>query len=108
MKTPNRPANASNLWANQPTRRLSNWAGLVAVEIDRRRKASGIRFESQSGRVRGVRVRRVRVRRGAAALDYVLVMGVILPLAAFLFWACPIIMNLVYEMTCVLISWPFQ
>ncbi len=46
-------------------------------------------------------------RRGAATLDYVLTMAVIFPLAVFLFWAAPKIMNLVYEMTCVLISWPF-
>ena len=33
---------------------------------------------------------------------------VVLPLAAFLFWAAPRMMNLVYEMSCVLISWPFM
>lgn len=49
-----------------------------------------------------------RRRRGAAALDYVLVLGVILPLAAFMLWAAPHIMNLVYEMTSVLVSWPFM
>ncbi len=48
------------------------------------------------------------LRRGAAALDYVLVMGVVLPLAALLFLVAPRMMNLVYEMTCVLISWPFM
>ena len=47
-------------------------------------------------------------RSGAATLDYVLTMGVVLPLAAFVFWAAPRIMNLVYEMTCVVITWPFQ
>ena len=47
-------------------------------------------------------------RTGAAALDYVLVLGVIMPLAAFLFWAGPLIMNLAYEMVCVLVSWPFM
>lgn len=47
-------------------------------------------------------------RQGAATLDYVLTMGVIFPLAVFLFWAGPRIMNLVYEMTCVLVSWPFM
>ena len=46
-------------------------------------------------------------RRGAATLDYVLVMGIILPLATFLFWACPRIMAFVYNMTCVQWSWPF-
>ena len=52
---------------------------------------------------------RLAVRRsGAATLDYVLTMGVVLPLVAFVFWAAPRIMNLVYEMTCVVITWPFQ
>ena len=49
----------------------------------------------------------MRVRRGVATLDYVLVMAVVLPLAAFLMWSGPRMMNLVYEMTAVLISWPF-
>ena len=48
-----------------------------------------------------------RRRRGAATLDYVLVLAVILPLVGFLYWAAPRIMNLVYEMTTVLVSWPF-
>jgi len=48
------------------------------------------------------------VRRGAASLDYVLVMGVVLPLVAIVYWAGPRMMNLVYEMTSVLMGWPFQ
>jgi hypothetical protein len=43
-----------------------------------------------------------------ATLDYILTLGVVLPLAAFMFWAAPRIMNLVYEMQCVLVSWPFM
>lgn len=46
-------------------------------------------------------------RRGSATLDYVLVMGVTLPLAAFVIRVAPKMMNLVYEMTCVLVGWPF-
>ena len=46
-------------------------------------------------------------RKGVATLDYVLLICVVLPLAGFVMWAGPRIMNLVYEMTCVLISWPF-
>jgi len=46
-------------------------------------------------------------RKGVATLDYILLICVILPLAGFVMWAGPRIMNLVYEMTCVLISWPF-
>lgn len=51
--------------------------------------------------------KRPRRRRGASSLDYVLTLGVILPLAAFILRVAPRIMNLVYEMTTVLVSWPF-
>ena len=46
--------------------------------------------------------------RGLATLDYVLVLGVILPLAAFLFRVGPMIIRLAYEMVCALVSWPFM
>ncbi len=45
---------------------------------------------------------------GAATVDYVLVLGVILPLAAFILWVGPRIIGLAYEMICVLVSWPFM
>lgn len=52
---------------------------------------------------------RAEDRRGAAAtLDYVLVMGVILPAAAFSIWAGPRIIRLAYEMVYVLVVWPFM
>ena len=44
----------------------------------------------------------MRRRRGLATLDYVLVLGVILPLAAFLFRVGPKIIRLAYEMVCVI------
>ena len=47
-------------------------------------------------------------RRGVASLDYILVLGIVLPLTTFLMWAGPRMMRLVYEMYCVLISWPFM
>ena len=47
-------------------------------------------------------------RRGVATLDYVLLICIVLPMAAMVLWAGPRIMNLVYEMTCVLVSWPFM
>jgi hypothetical protein len=47
-------------------------------------------------------------RRGVAALDYALVLGVVLPMLAFTIYAAPKIMNLVYEMDSVLVSWPFM
>jgi hypothetical protein len=46
-------------------------------------------------------------RRGVASLDYVLVLGVMLPLTVFIMWAGPRMMRLAYEMLCVLVSWPF-
>ncbi|MEE2707190.1 MAG: hypothetical protein VX988_09075 [Planctomycetota bacterium] len=49
-----------------------------------------------------------KLRRSAAAtLDYVLVLCVVFPLAAFLLYAGPRIIMLVYEMMAVMISWPF-
>lgn len=52
---------------------------------------------------------RRRFRRGAAAtLDYILLMGVTLPAAAFTMWAGPRIIRLAYEMVYVLVVWPFM
>jgi hypothetical protein len=48
-----------------------------------------------------------RDRRGVASLDYMLVIAVVLPIAGFIMWRGSRMMNLVYEMTAVLISWPF-
>ncbi len=45
---------------------------------------------------------------GVASLDYVLVLGVIFPLAVFIMWIGPRIIRLAYEMVCVLVSWPFM
>jgi len=49
-----------------------------------------------------------RWRAAAATVDYVLVLGVVFPLAAFILWAGPRIIRLAYEMVCVLVSWPFM
>jgi len=46
-------------------------------------------------------------RRGAASLDYILVVGVILPLALIVIPVGRRIIQLVYEMICVMIAWPF-
>ena len=48
------------------------------------------------------------LRAGVAALDYVLVLGVVLPMVAFIMWIGPRIILLAYEMVCVLVSWPFM
>lgn len=48
------------------------------------------------------------LRRGAVgSLDYVLVLGVIVPLVAIVMPLGRRILRLVYEMTLVLVSWPF-
>lgn len=47
-------------------------------------------------------------RRGAATLDYVLVLGIILPLAAIVLPTGKRIIQLVYEMICVWLAWPFM
>ena len=47
-------------------------------------------------------------RAGLASLDYVLILGVVLPMVTFIMWIGPRIMRLAYEMVCVLISWPFM
>ncbi|MGA2034760.1 MAG: hypothetical protein ABSG68_21130 [Thermoguttaceae bacterium] len=56
------------------------------------------------GRVR----RKASARTGAASLDYVLVLGIVLPMAAFILRIGPRIMRAVYEMVCLLITWPFM
>lgn len=47
-------------------------------------------------------------RRGAASLDYVLVLGVILPLVLFLFTVVPRMIQLVYEMAIVIVGSPLM
>lgn len=49
----------------------------------------------------------MKKRRGVSTLDYVLVLGVILPMAAFLLRVGPQIINAAYEMVSVLVAWPF-
>jgi len=50
---------------------------------------------------------RRKTRRGVASLDYVLVGGVVLPMAAFVLWIGPRIIQQVYDMLAVQIGWPF-
>lgn len=51
---------------------------------------------------------RSRRRIGAASLDYVLVLCIVVPMAIFVMGAAPRIMRLAYEVVCVLVSWPFM
>jgi hypothetical protein len=57
-----------------------------------------------------LRLRRSKPRRraGASSLDYVLVLSVTVPLVAILMKMGTRIIQLAYEMVCVLISWPFM
>ena len=41
-------------------------------------------------------------------MDYVLILGVVLPMVVFIMRVGPRIMRLAYEMVCVLVSWPFM
>lgn len=52
--------------------------------------------------------RRGRDRRGVATLDYILVLCIILPLAAFVIPTGRRMIALVFEMIAVLVSWPFM
>ena len=47
-------------------------------------------------------------RRGAATLDYVLVMGAVLPIVALSYYYSTKIIQAVYRMTCALVCWPFM
>jgi hypothetical protein len=47
-------------------------------------------------------------RPGAAALDYVLVMGAVLPMLAMSFYYSSRIIRAVYQLTCALVLWPFM
>ncbi len=52
--------------------------------------------------------RKTTSRSGVASLDYVLILGVVLPMVAFILWIGPRIMGLAYEMVCALVAWPFM
>ena len=47
-------------------------------------------------------------RRGTAMLDYVLVLGAVLPMLAMSYYYSMRIIRAVYEMTCTLVCWPFM
>jgi len=61
------------------------------------------------GAVRRQRPDARRVRRlGAAALDYVLLLGAVLPMVAMSYYYSAKIIKAVYQMTCALVLWPFM
>ena len=51
--------------------------------------------------------RKAKRRTGAASLEYVLVLGAMLPMIAATMWMARQVMNLAYEWIYVLVSWPF-
>lgn len=65
------------------------------------------RGERLTARFSGAYGERRRSRSGASTLDYVLLLAIIMPLLAFLLGIAPKLMSVVYEMTSVLVSWPF-
>ncbi len=68
-----------------------------------------MKTKSQNARRRFKSIRMKKSnRRGSASLDYVLVLGVILPLVLFLFTVVPRMIRLVYEMTVVLVGSPLM
>lgn len=56
----------------------------------------------------GAGPRRRRRRAGAASLDYVLILGVVLPMVVVILRVAPRMIRLAYEMLSVLVSWPFM
>ncbi|MGI9494632.1 MAG: hypothetical protein ACR2NK_01135 [Mariniblastus sp.] len=52
--------------------------------------------------------KRICKRNAVASLDLVLVLGIILPLAAFLFYLLPRMIKLVYEMTITIMGSPLM
>ena len=47
-------------------------------------------------------------RRGASSVDYILGLGVVLPLLVVVIPAGRRIMQLVFEFTCTVVAWPFM
>lgn len=67
-----------------------------------------LRYDKGMGSLTGRCRARGAPRVGVAALDYVLVLAVVLPMVVFIMRVGPRIMRLAYEMVCVLVSWPFM
>jgi len=47
-----------------------------------------------------------RKRRGVTTIDYILILGLVIPLVAFMFGIVPRMIRLVYEMTIVVVNSP--
>jgi hypothetical protein len=98
--------------------RIRHGAGLTPTPVLLRlilgREIALYRFEMQTFTRSSVRStapagpRWRNARRGAATLDYILVLGIVLPILAIVIPQGRRMMQLVFEMTCALISWPFM
>lgn len=60
-----------------------------------------------SNRLNRSKLNRSKPRRGAATIDYFLLMAVVLPLAVFMMQIAPRMMRSVYDLLTVVVSWPF-
>ncbi len=58
--------------------------------------------------LRGLRILQMAPRQGVASLDFVLILGIVLPLVLFLWTVVPRMIRLVYHMTVVIIGSPLM
>ena len=77
------------------------------VDCLQHQDGAGVMRKLMRNRCQGSPQRRHR-RAGVSALDYILVLGIILPLVAFIVPAGKRIIELTYEMICTLVAWPFM
>jgi len=74
----------------------------AAIVTLTRRSQSRERTKLRAYTRRGVR------RAGASSLDYILILGVILPMVAAIIGYGRQAIRVTYEMVCALVSWPFM
>lgn len=87
---------------------LARFRGVERVEFGRLITLNAAVKRLNSTHTQGQPTAPADPRRGAATLDYVLVLGIILPLAAIVLPTGKRIIQLVYEMICVWLAWPFM
>jgi len=77
---------------------------------DRNRLRVGLHRSSRrlAKPARRLRILRSPVREGVASLDFVLILGIVLPLVLFLWTVVPRMIRLVYHMTVVIIGSPLM
>jgi hypothetical protein len=80
------------------------WRTFGTITLDRKIEWSDIMLIRQSA----PRVQATKFRRGAASLDYVLTLAVLFVMSSVIVVKSRSIMQLVYEMTCFFLAWPFM